>query len=60
MNYNPNTISVRGFAETRPKVSYKDPAGNPLKGQELRRARQIFLQMLREEQTEAKQPQAAE
>ncbi len=26
----------------------------------LRRARQIFLQMLREEQTEAKQPQAAE
>ena len=41
MNYNPNTISVRGFAETRPKVPYKNPAGNPLKGQELQRARQI-------------------
>ena len=41
INYNPKTISVRGFADTRPRVPYKDAVGNLLKGQELSRARKI-------------------
>ena len=41
MKYNPKTISVRGFAETRPRVPYKDQSGKSLMGEELRRARKI-------------------
>ena len=41
IKYPEKSISVNGYADTRPKVSYKDSAGSPLKGNDLRKARKI-------------------
>ena len=41
LEYDPNSLSVNGFADTRPKVSYLDSAGNPKKGQELKKTRMV-------------------
>ena len=39
LKYPEKSISIVGFADTRPKVSYKDQSGTPLKGSELKDAR---------------------
>ncbi|MBS1256135.1 MAG: hypothetical protein MAG581_01948 [Deltaproteobacteria bacterium] len=39
LKYPEKSISIVGFADTRPKVSYKDQSGTPLKGGELKDAR---------------------
>ena len=39
LKYPEESISIVGFADTRPKVSYKDQSGSPLKGRELKNAR---------------------
>lgn len=39
--YKADTVSVNGFAETRPKVPYTDVNGKPLKNNALNRARRI-------------------
>ena len=41
LEYDPKSLSVNGFAETRPKISYQDSSGNPKKGKELQIARKI-------------------
>ena len=40
-DYQPESLSVNGFADTRPKISYKDSSGDPKTGQELKIARKI-------------------
>jgi len=39
LKYPEESISIVGFADTRPKVSYKDQSGSLLKGRELNNAR---------------------
>ena len=39
MGYPSGTISVNGYSDTRPKVSYKDSSGNSLRGTALEAAR---------------------
>ena len=39
MGYPSDVISVNGYSDTRPKVSYKDPSGNSLQGIALEAAR---------------------
>ena len=39
LKYPEESISIVGFADTRPKVSYTDQSGSPLKGDELKNAR---------------------
>ena len=39
LKYPEESISIVGFADTRPKVSYTDQSGSPLKGSELKNAR---------------------
>ena len=41
IKYPEKSISVNGYADTRPKVSYTDGAGSPLKGSALKKARTI-------------------
>ena len=41
LDYQPESLSVNGFADTRPKISYKDSSGDPKTGQELKTARKI-------------------
>ena len=41
LEYDPNSLSVNGFADTQPKVSYLDSDGNPKKGKELKKARMV-------------------
>ena len=41
LKYVPKSLSVNGFAETRPKISYQDSSGNPKKGKELQNARKV-------------------
>lgn len=39
MDYPSGTISVNGYSDTRPRVSYKDSSGNPLRDTALEVAR---------------------
>ena len=39
LKYPEESISIVGFADTRPKVSYTDQSGSLLKGRELKNAR---------------------
>ena len=41
IKYPEKSISVNGYADTRPKVSYNDGVGSPLKGSALKKARKI-------------------
>ena len=41
IKYPEKSISVNGYADTRPKVSYIDSAGSKLKGRALKKARKI-------------------
>ena len=41
LKYPEESISIVGFADTRPKVSYTDQSGSLLKGRELKNARNI-------------------
>ena len=39
LKYPEESMSIVGFADTRPKVSYTDQNGSPLKGNDLKKAR---------------------
>ena len=41
IKYPENSISIVGYADTRPKTGYADSAGSPLKGSALKKARKI-------------------
>jgi len=41
IKYPENSISIVGYADTRPKTGYADAAGSPLKGSALKKARKI-------------------
>jgi len=41
IKYPENSISIVGYADTRPKTKYTDSIGSPLSGSDLKKARKI-------------------